>query len=89
MALNKTKVFGELSDMFYDVQPDSEYLEEDEGTTENIKDIQRLLDDNSAPIEKKIEALSAFNTEWFPDGLPENEQKAYKDLLDQARTIKS
>lgn len=89
MAKSKTKVLGGLTDMFYEVQPDDEYLEEDEGTAENIKDIQHLLDDESAPIEKKIEALLTFNTEWFPDGLPENEQKAYKAILDEASAIKS
>lgn len=88
MAIDKTKVLDELTDMFYEVQPDDEYLERDEDTAETVNDIQKLLDDDSAPVEKKIEALSSFNAKWFPDGLPENEQKTYKDLLDQARSIK-
>jgi len=89
MAKSKTKVLEGLTDMFYEVQPDDEYLEQDEDTAESIKDIQHLLNDVSAPIEKKIEALSSFNAEWFPDGLPENEQKAYKAILDEESAIKS
>lgn len=89
MAISKTKALDELTDMFYNVQPDEAYLEEDEDTAENIKDIQNLLDDDSNPIEKKIEALTAFNSEWFPDGLSEKEQKAYRTILDEANTIKS
>lgn len=89
MAISKTKVLDELTEMFHYVQPDDEYLEEDEDTAENIKDIQNLLDDDSVPIERKIEELTAFNSEWFPDGLSEKEQKAYRTLLDEARTIKA
>lgn len=89
MAKDKQEVLNDLTDMFYEVQPDEEYLEEDEGTAQNVEDVQSLLDDASAPIEKKITALVSFNHEWFPDGLPASEQKKYRTLLDEAEKSKA
>lgn len=87
MAKNKQEVLDELTDMFNDVQPDQEYLDQDEDTAESVKHIQELLDDPSAPVEGKIESLVAFNEEWFPDGLSDSEQNAYRTLLDEARAV--
>lgn len=87
MAKDRQEVLDELTDMFNSVQPDEEYLEQDEETAENVKEVQDLLEDASATIEQKIESLAAFNEEWFPDGLSDSEQKTYRTLLDEAKAI--
>ncbi|MCC2248952.1 hypothetical protein JUJ52_03135 [Virgibacillus sp. AGTR] len=89
MPKEKQEILDELTDMFYEVQPDEDYLGNDEETTESINDVQNLLDDESAPIEQKIEELVSFNSEWFPDGLPASEQKIYRHLLNEAENIKA
>lgn len=81
----KQQVLDELTDMFYEVCPD----EEDEETADTVEHIETLLDDASTPIEKKIKALSAFNNEWFPDGLSVDEQAAYRSLLLKANVFNS
>jgi hypothetical protein len=87
MAKDKQEVLDELTDMFNGVQPDQEYLDQDEDTAESVEHIQELLGDPAAPVEEKIESLIAFNEEWFPDGLSDSEQNAYRTLLDEARVV--
>jgi hypothetical protein len=87
MAKERQEILDELTDMFNDVQPDQEYLGQDEDTAESVGSIQDLLNDPSASVEEKIEALSAFNEEWFPDGLSDSEQNDYRNLLDEAKVI--
>lgn len=88
-AQEKQEVLDELLDMFYEMQPDGDHLKEDEETAERIEDIENLIQDDSAPIERKIKELAAFNATWFPDGLPSDEQKAYRSLLDRAVKLSS
>ena len=85
----KQEILDELTDMFYEIQPDEEYVEENEDTAESIQDIHSLIDDASAPIEKKIKELAAFNNEWFPDGLSADEQVVYRTLLLKADALSS
>ncbi|MGX1195832.1 hypothetical protein [Metabacillus sp. SLBN-84] len=87
MTNRKQEIIRELTDMFHAVQPDEDYLTEDEDTAEEVRDTQRLLDDASVPIEVKIKALTRFNSEWFPDGLSMTEQQTYRQLLDEAEKI--
>lgn len=89
MAKGKQEVLNDLTDMFYEVQPDEDYLEDDEGTAECVRYVKNILDDDSTPVEKKIKELVAFNSDWFPDGLPVSEQKKYRTLLDEAEKSKA
>jgi hypothetical protein len=84
---DKQEILDELTDMFYDVQPDEEYLEDDEDTAEELKNVEDILQNGSLPIERKISTLASFNSNWFPDGLTEKEQKSYRSLLDAANKI--
>lgn len=74
-----------LSTMFYECIPDEEYLDDDEDTKEEIEHIEGMLNSEQTPDIEKIRALFHFNSEWFPDGLCESEQKVYQDLLDTAQ----
>ncbi|MGX1266716.1 hypothetical protein RKD55_004660 [Rossellomorea marisflavi] len=87
MAKDKQEIVDELIDMFYEVQPDQEYLDEDDDAAESVNDIRVLLDDPSTQIQEKIEALVAFNEEWFPDGLSDDDQESYRSLLDEAKAV--
>ncbi|WP_078598661.1 hypothetical protein [Evansella clarkii] len=87
MVSEKDNVLNGLTDMFYEVQPDEEYLEEDEDTADDIRQVQKLSNDNAATAEEKIKALADFNGKWFPDGLSAIEQKTYRFLLDQAEKL--
>jgi len=78
-------ILNELKEMFYDVQPDEDYIESDEDLAQEISDINDTLADENASMHDKISAIIPFNEEWFPDGLEEDEQAEYRTLLTRAR----
>lgn len=87
MAKDRQEIVDELVDMFNEVRPDQEYLDDDEDAAESVRDIRSLLSDPTTKIQEKIEALVAFNEEWFPDGLSDDDQESYRSLLDEAKAI--
>lgn len=87
MSESKEELIGKLTDMFHEVSPDEDYLDDDQDTADDIVRIDAQLDDSTESLENKIKALYTFNAEWFPDGLSQSEQKEYQDLLDQAEAL--
>lgn len=85
--MTEEELHGQLKDMFQDIRPDQETLDDDEDLQEQVDDIERIIHDDAVPVITQIEALVAFNTEWFPDGLNTDEQAEYRNLLNAAEAI--
>lgn len=78
-------LIGTLTDYFYDNQPDDDYLEEDEGASDEIESVEGILNDANSSQKEKLKALYHYNNAWFPDGLSESEKAKQRANLDAAK----
>lgn len=85
--MNEADIYDGLKNMFYDHQPDQEFLDDDEDLREEVNGIQAMIDADTLPVKAQINTLSRFNNTWFPDGLDSEEQAEFRELLDAANAI--
>lgn len=85
--MSEQEIRNELIDMFQNVQPDAEDMDDDEDLELEINEIQAMIDADTQPIGEQIKVLSGFNSEWFPDGLDAEEQAEYRALLKKAEAV--
>lgn len=85
--MSEKEIRNELIDMFQNIQPDAEMLEDDADLQAEVDELQAMIDADAAPIPEQIKSLSRFNNQWFPDGLDAEEQAEYRKLLKQAEAV--
>lgn len=85
--MSEAEIHDELKNMFQDILPDEETLDDDEDLQEEVDDIQAMIDADTEPVKDQIKTLTRFNNTWFPDGLDKEEQGEYRKLLDAAAAL--
>lgn len=74
--------YDRLRDLFHENIPDQEFLEEDEDTSETVEMLYAYqVEDYLLGCEIHLQ----FMYEWFPDGLPEEEQEELRAFLKQVQ----
>lgn len=85
--MNEAEIHDGLKNMFQDNLPDREFLDDDEDLREEVNEIQAMIDADTQPVKDQIKTLTRFNNTWFPDGLDQEEQDEFRELLDAAEAI--
>lgn len=87
MPKSEDVLLEELTDMYYDHKPDDPaFLEENEELADQMKNIEKTVDNYDETPERKIKILSHFNGEWFPDSIDDEDQAELNILLKDAQT---
>lgn len=80
-------LIGTLTDYFHDNQPDDDFLEEDEGASDEIESVENIINDSNSSQKEKLKSLYHYNNAWFPDGLSESEKAEQRANLDAAKDL--
>lgn len=86
--MTNKNILNQLTSMFYEFMPDSEYLEENDDVKNEVTEIEAIINSENTTDREKIKRLVDFNNEWFPDGdIDQEERDDYIEVLKQAEDI--
>lgn len=86
--MNNEELLNRLTELYEDWQPnDSDFLMESPETEEEIFEIDKVLEDDNYPVDKKIHDLYHFNIQWMPDEVEEADKAVMDDALQSVKNM--